>query len=483
MSAQRLLYAAMSKGRVGGVTPTPPGGPVTAVLTATRISGVAPLAVMFEGWMSMSESPGIVNPFRQLQYSFDFGDPGSGTWSLTGNSKNSYSGGPITAHVFETPGTYTVTLTVYDGVAYATATLTITVEDPDVVFAGAATLVVSPTSNFTGAPPGAATATTVPDNFDNRRILLRRGESHGTINRQKARNCQLGAFGTGDKPRINELQIGTGRPSDNVFPEDVTAMDLKVLTGGIKFGLGRRYLALRCDLNERDVSTINNQFDIGNIYYIYDDPFRIVPLSEFSVNREIFIVDCTALGPYSFNPSGTVYPFWGSGSRIAVMGCDMGHQHMHTMRSVRANRWCIQENWLRGESADDARHALKIHSSGLDEYNDSAIISGKTWCTDMIVVGRNLFGTNASNDAWSVVFAPQNDILVEGLRNIIVENNGFYATTNGFRQDLRAFAANFTYRGNYRAGSGPALVYDMGATSYYTQMEPYPAWNGPYYTS
>jgi hypothetical protein len=51
--------------------------------------------------------------FTELEYSWNFGDATSGTWGPTGKSKN-IAKGPITAHIYENPGTYTINVTIKD---------------------------------------------------------------------------------------------------------------------------------------------------------------------------------------------------------------------------------------------------------------------------------------------------------------------------------------------------------------------------------
>jgi PKD repeat protein len=96
---------------------------------------VAPLAVFFDA--TGTTSTGTTRPFHELGYQWNFGDA-LATWDTTGSSKNLATGG-VAAHVFEQPGTYTVTLTVTDGVNSQTTTSTITVQDPNTVFSGANT--------------------------------------------------------------------------------------------------------------------------------------------------------------------------------------------------------------------------------------------------------------------------------------------------------------------------------------------------------
>src|SRR3990172_2937982 len=84
-------------------------GSITPSLESARTSGVAPLAVFFDA--TGTTATGTNHPFHELEYRWDFGDLASGNWRTTGLPKNKAMG-PVAAHVFETPGTYPVTLTV-----------------------------------------------------------------------------------------------------------------------------------------------------------------------------------------------------------------------------------------------------------------------------------------------------------------------------------------------------------------------------------
>src|SRR4030067_554946 len=111
-------------------TPAPAPGGLVLSLVPARTSGVAPLAVFFDA--SATTDTGVTNrPFHDLEYTWSFGDPSAGTWANGAqpgvSSKNSATG-PVTAHVFETPGAYTVSLTAFDGTNTATTTTTITVQ-------------------------------------------------------------------------------------------------------------------------------------------------------------------------------------------------------------------------------------------------------------------------------------------------------------------------------------------------------------------
>ena len=79
------------------------------------------------------------------------------------SSRNAATG-PVSAHVYERPGTYYVTLEATDGTnTVSNSCAKIVVQDPDVVFSGANTICVSataptPVQGAGGCPPGANTA-------------------------------------------------------------------------------------------------------------------------------------------------------------------------------------------------------------------------------------------------------------------------------------------------------------------------------------
>ncbi|MCP4176855.1 MAG: PKD domain-containing protein, partial [bacterium] len=133
--------------------------------TASSTIGTAPFAVFFD---AVDGSSGVLQPesingrkeYADLFYYWDFGDPGKGNWPESNKSKN-HDIGYVASHVYEDPGTYTVTLTVKNmsGSTY-TYTQEITVQDPDIVFSGENTICISSTGSFEGAPAGALQITT-----------------------------------------------------------------------------------------------------------------------------------------------------------------------------------------------------------------------------------------------------------------------------------------------------------------------------------
>ncbi|MCP4683114.1 MAG: PKD domain-containing protein, partial [Desulfobacterales bacterium] len=156
-------------------------GPVFADIKASRVIGVAPLGVNFSAGADFSTDGN--RPFHELFYSWDFGNPTSDIWAVSEKSKNKASG-PITAHIFEIPGTYVVSLAVADSNGrVSTEQIEITVQDPDEIYSGDNTICFSDTTNndFQGCPSGAVQIAT--DDISTiksaiasgKRILLGRG--------------------------------------------------------------------------------------------------------------------------------------------------------------------------------------------------------------------------------------------------------------------------------------------------------------------
>ena len=141
-------YASLGDYHVTGTVAGGGGGedaPPTAVATADTTSGPAPLAVGFDG----SDSSDAEGP---VTYAWDFGDGGTST-------------AVAPSHSYTTPGSYTATLTVTDGIGQ-TATDSVTIEVQDAP---------PPPSEPPAAPSGIAVAdggdgtatVTWTDNADN----------------------------------------------------------------------------------------------------------------------------------------------------------------------------------------------------------------------------------------------------------------------------------------------------------------------------
>jgi hypothetical protein len=232
----------------------------TLSLIPSRTSGVAPLAVFFDA--ASTTADGITYPFHELDYAWNFGDTSAGVWTYgTASTSKNVAYGPESAHVFETPGTYTVTLSVYDGTATVTDTVVITVTDPDVVFGGTNTVCVSTSGTFTGCPSGAITNTTssfvTALNYidsSHKRLLFNRGETWTSTSSKTIVTSGagvIGSYGTGISPIVsttendgNAVLVFTGsdwRVMDVTITNASTSL---YVMGGIRVGFNTAQITL-----------------------------------------------------------------------------------------------------------------------------------------------------------------------------------------------------------------------------------------------
>ncbi|MEZ5707607.1 MAG: PKD domain-containing protein [Burkholderiaceae bacterium] len=449
---------------------------VVAQLDATRISGTAPLAVQFDASRTTS-SLGSQLPFHQVRYAFSFGDDRGQTWPASGLSKNLQSGGPLAAHVYDLPGTYQVRVRATDQVGgYSDRVVTVQVLDPNAVYAGSATVCVSAASNFSGCPSGASRVTSLPGSsaYSGRRVLLRRGETFGTIEiPHGSQNVQVGAFGSGALPRVSSVLVGTVSPPSSAFPRDITIMDLNILQRFEQFVTMSRLLLYRNTFQAPSGEYIPAQINIASsLAYIVQH--HSLPANQYFQPRELFVVENQVRGSLS-NPMMNMA---GEGSRFVVMGNDMGTAQQHTVRIWGMYKGFIAHNALHGRSSDGIRVALKVHSGGLGDYNDNYAISRDTWASRQIVIANNRLGDTSDNNSFIGGASPQNntDSSREGLEDVVLENNVFVRGPNT-NTEFILMGRRMTSRGNTRADGGVPNI-NQFSNSY--QLLP-ADWVGPFY--
>ena len=495
-----LGIAACSGGGGSTTTPTPTTGGIVLSLVPARTSGVAPLAVFFDA--SGTTDIGVTTrPFHDLEYTWSFGDPSSGTWASGAqpgvSSKNSATG-PVAAHVFETPGTYTVTLTAFDGTNSATTTTTITVQDPNTVFAGTNTICIgsntTPVAGANGCPTGATVV--VESNFativntyalTNRRVLLKRGDTFtapttGAITRTGP--GILGAYGSGAAPKVQTTNYDMTilRLSSQSTPDisDWRVMDLEI-DGSLVPDAGASY----CTISPppADPSQCNNVVGVGGAmkqttflrFSIHDTrngfQFGDTTLDWWNNNGnpghvaydQVAIVDSSVL--HSIGGGGVGVAF--SGNRISMLGniVDDTMRIEHVVRIFYLNKGVISNNTLSRQAPTKA--VIKMH--------------GPTWCAPGSSIGTNGRCTTTSTDYltaeppvgvagaaggyteqvvvsdnklvaadgtdWTFTIRPQNAVSDERIRNVIVERNWFVAGDTS-SSALVINAAEITVRNN-----------------------------------
>lgn len=457
------------------------GPTVTPALAASRVSGPAPLAVQFDAVGTTSSA--VSDPFRQVLYTFDYGDSGAGTWATNGLSKNSDAGGPISAHVFETPGTYTVRVIANDGTSSDQKTVTITVLDPEVFYAGK-TICVSTDGSTGWGPAGATYTTTIPDlsmnsPYSGYRILFKRGQDFSanaassiyiTTNVQDV--C-IGAAGSGANPVLQTVQIGNSRPQPAtpvIWPDRIVVSDITMTAGYTAGGFGSHHLFLRCtNASATDPCNIGWQ-----TYWIYDDTYRYIPLDQWVLPHFHFIVDC-------HHPGGSAqsYNVYGMGCNASILGSTFDAVQYHNVRLTEAYKTIVAHNAAVGICTDPSFHTLKVHGGSLNDFpGNLTSANSRDWASRYVVVQNNKFGSTGCPYYWVVALCPQNDGSAEGVEDFLVIGNEFVRNTamEGSQVDLILGGRRLTQYSN--TGSTGTFNTSTGHTG------SLPAeWLGPYYTS
>jgi hypothetical protein len=450
-------------------------------LQASRLSGPAPLAVLFDA--SGTTDPGTEFPFHQLRYDFQFGDAKAGKWAVSGLDKNEQSGGPLAAHVFDTPGVYTVKLVVRrpNGTPAQTS-LQVEVLDPARVFAGRDTICVSTSGDFTGAPAGAAQVRELPESLTGKRVLLRRGESFGAIRPQgEDRDFQVGAFGTGPKPKVEGVQTGKPGPRGE-NPTDWTVMDLDIGAGTVNVEFStRRFLLYRNDIRQHTDSVAMINIATAVTYY------RPRGFPDIPWPREVFLVENDVLGRISqergASPNLVAMGFF---YHSALLGNTMDRAYEHTLRIWAAGKTVIAHNALGGNHRPEAdgigiRAALKLHSGGTQPWTD-LVSSSPAPMTDQVILANNVLGSPTYPGSWLSGFSPQNNgpETVEGLQDCIAENNHYIRgpESDSYKSELQLRGRRLTARGNTREGGKPDIV--RSGFKYAPGLDD---WDGPYFIS
>jgi len=219
------------------------------VASISRDSCTAPCGIFANALGT--ESNTTHEPFHELFYLWDFGNPDA-SFIYRQDVTPNIAKGAIAAHVFDTPGVYTITLNVTDwNSVTSTSEFVLDVQDPEVVYDGN-TFCVSVTSNFTDCPTGDVENhfTNITESIDAafstdgpRRLLIHKDEEYNIRCEGNAISgvgpYHIGSYGTGTDPVIKKegclpepgnLLVGGGffRFSSS---EDVSVQGLTMIGG------------------------------------------------------------------------------------------------------------------------------------------------------------------------------------------------------------------------------------------------------------
>lgn len=207
-------------GNNGGDTGGNPNAPLpTPVITIMSTSGMAPFAVHVNG---LSSTLGI-GDLLTARFEWDFGDPNGQFNKLVGWNA---------AHIYDQPGTYTITLKLTNqagGQAVATKQVTVTAPNRTTIYVATNGNDSNPGTSENAPIRTAARAAQLVN--DNTRILFRRAGTYDIsstfhINKQ---NVVIGAYGNGAKPVLHwtvnsnyAAIMSMGSQAKNVVVQDLT---------------------------------------------------------------------------------------------------------------------------------------------------------------------------------------------------------------------------------------------------------------------
>jgi hypothetical protein len=395
-------------------------------------------------------------PFHEIRYSWNFGEKINNSnydarWAYgtrPGANSKDVALGPVAAHVFETPGTYTVTLTGYDGASTSTRTTTVTVNDPNTVFSNN-TIYISqsgvPVPGQNGVPPGAnvqqvtnwAQIATLAATY--KRILLKRGDTWTVTNSAHFNNATragpgiIGAYGVGSRPIVavnaetNALFFSAGANDWRVMDLDITAINLvsRPNSAGIVVGSG----TVDTLLLRTDIKLLRNLFMADGAIGVYVADSLIGPTTPLDVGYAGYLANTP---------------------RVALLGSRFHGAGTHGIRMQGASRSVVSNVTVNDAIVGTPGNVFTLRGMSNDANNS---VWNGLW-TENVVISDNHFSGNA-NSLSVLRIHPQNNVNAERIRNIIVERNHVTG-----RSDVGSFSVStgLTVRNNiFRTVYGTAL--------------------------
>jgi uncharacterized repeat protein (TIGR02543 family) len=396
MSAARSVTAAFSQ------SPTANSAYITLSLVPSLSSGVAPLSVFFD--TSLTTATATTRPFHDLEYRWNFGDTTAGTWGYgtkPGTSSKNLTTGPEAAHIFETPGTYTVTLTAFDGTDVATKTATITVTDPATLTTACVANGVTPSAGAGGCPANATlfyntssfnTALTTAITAGAKRVLFRNGDTFTSSAQYEITATGpgiIGSYGTATtSPNILVSAAGQSSGALSFNAADWRVIDLAFDgTGTVD-----QFAFKNSGVNQLTLLRVSASHFEGDINFNNMDQMAVVD-SSFTFGGS--------------NSSGSNYGVWcGICTRVMLLGnyAYLNTINSHNARMQGVNKFVVSNNTLIGSNLIEP-----ITVRGNTQYG---------------MLSDNKFVDNI------VTIKPQNSASNEYQHDIIFERDWFVAGSN-----------------------------------------------------
>ena len=403
------------------------------------IAGPAPLGVFFDA-IGTTHSDNTINTYRELGYHFDFGYETAstpGTWTYNGEDKGNQIGGPLASHVYETTGTYIASVRAQDEYGrYSDTFVTIEVLDPDVYYAGTATVCISLAGNFSDIPTGATTSTSVPTSLNSStRYLFRCGEVFSGTNvtvLHSRENIQIGSYGTGPKPMVR-LTLRQRPPTTGEYRQRcITVYDI-ASTARLSPEFADYVTYLRVD------STSTNGFYAGTLVnYYYSNPVSNQDMTLCTWPKNLMLHDSY------IDTNFAEYDAYFLATRYSLQGNYMINPDEHVVRIPLTYKGFIAHNYF-GAIQNDTKAQLKMHSAGSSTFTYNLAVT-QTPMSRYMLVADNYVPADANN--WQFNMQPQNGQSYEVLQDGIYERNIFDSDplANGSQKAETAGATRITYR-------------------------------------
>lgn len=457
----------------------------------SRLSGVAPLSVFFDA--TTTSAIATTRPFHDLEYRWNFGEnigvlaalPGGANWinGSTQGNRNSATG-PVAGHVYETPGTYTVTLSATDGTNTVLNSCTqIVVQDPDLVFADTKTTCVAatnlPVQGVGGCPAHANTA--VQPNFataisnyalSGRRILFKRGDIFTSSSIASIVNTgpgTLGAFGSGAAPIVRmsgntTILLLSSATTPNIKDWRVIDLELDGMANPSSMGIGSAGSINQVTLLRLKIHDTHNGISFSDSILDWLNSHSYPGQTMWD---QISIVDSSVLhtiGGAGGNGVGL------AAKRLLMLGnlVDDSIAAEHILRIFNVNKGVISNNTLSRQAT--AKAIIKMHGPTWLNGMPPPVVAG-SYTEQALISDNQLVASNGTD--WTVNTGPQNAQSDERLRNIIVERNWFVGG-NTTQVDLVVNAVEETIRNNIcvnKSGKFIQVSYRSGTS---TGLEPPP---------
>ncbi|MBU1777439.1 MAG: PKD domain-containing protein [Gammaproteobacteria bacterium] len=466
----------------------------------SRFNGVAPFAVFFDA-TETATTPSTPRPFHDLEYRWNFGDDAGSlsgtTWSTgsrAGVSSRNAATGPVASHVFETPGTYIVTLSATDGTNTVTNECAkIVVQNPDDVFAGANTICIGaaaplPVPGSDGCPVGAVAV--LQQNFaeaigtyaqTGKRVLFRKGDTFSTTTTASLTSNgpgTVGAFGNGANPAVrmsgntNILKFSSATTPEigdwRVIDLELDGMSGTNTNGIVADGGFKNFLALRLHVHHTGGGIIEGTSILD--WWINDG---VPSHAGHTLYEDMAIVDSVISGIPGCNDAGPVCG-WGiflAGIRSVAMGNyidNLDDGGTHTIRSGYLVKGIISNNTLARPGITQL--VIKLHGPTWCDVNSPAgecispenasvgpsytyttnthplgVATPLSGYTEKVVISDNQIIGGAA--PWAFSIGPQSAAHDERVRDVILERNWFKSGSGG-RLFMHINSSDTTIRNN-----------------------------------